>query len=251
MIESIIGILIGSAIGLTGIGAGTVTVPLLILYLKVDPLIAVGTAFTFTFMVKIPALISYYRNNNVDIPVLKLMLYGAIPGFFIGTALLTLAHNISQYKNIVFLTIGIIILVSALINLFITLKTDIKSKKQNRQKIIPWVSLFIAMEVGFSSAGAGALGTILLISTTSLLPGAVIGTDIAFGLTLSTLGAIFHTASGHIDFMLLLKMTPGGIIGGLTGAYLSDKIPRKPMKILLLLWLLYISSELIKKGITS
>jgi uncharacterized membrane protein YfcA len=51
----LLGFLIAFAIGVTGVGAGTVTAPLLILALGLPPEVAVGTALLFGFLVKVPA----------------------------------------------------------------------------------------------------------------------------------------------------------------------------------------------------
>jgi hypothetical protein len=47
----------------------------------------------------------------------------------------------------------------------------------------------IGAEVGFSSAGAGALGPLVLLEITSLTPAQVVGTDLSFGLCLSLVGS--------------------------------------------------------------
>ncbi len=49
----LLGFVIAIAIGLTGVGAGTLTTPLLILLLGLPPRVAVGTSLIFGFVVKI------------------------------------------------------------------------------------------------------------------------------------------------------------------------------------------------------
>ena len=53
---------------------------------------------------------------------------------------------------------------------------------------LPLIGLGIGTEVGFSSAGAGALGSLALLNLTKLTPARVIGTDMLFGLILSLVG---------------------------------------------------------------
>ena len=56
-------------------------------------------------------------------------------------------------------------------------------------KWLPWIVAPIGFEVGFSSAGAGALGTIVLMRYTDLAASDIVGTDLAFGLMLSIFAA--------------------------------------------------------------
>jgi len=72
----------------------------------------------------------------------------------------------------------------ALINLF-------RFTNVTRHDRTPWLALVglpIGLEVGFSSAGAGALGALFLMNMTTLAPAAVVGTDLSFGLVLSLVG---------------------------------------------------------------
>ncbi|MFX8848595.1 TSUP family transporter, partial [Acinetobacter baumannii] len=62
----LLGFLIAFAIGVTGVGAGTITAPLLILALGLPPEVAVGTALLFGFLVKIPAGGVYLLKGEVD-----------------------------------------------------------------------------------------------------------------------------------------------------------------------------------------
>ena len=62
----LLGFLIAFAIGVTGVGAGTVTAPLLILALGLPPEVAVGTALLFGFLVKVPAGAVYLLRRQVD-----------------------------------------------------------------------------------------------------------------------------------------------------------------------------------------
>ena len=50
----------------------------------------------------------------------------------------------------------------------------------------------VGAEVGFSSAGAGALGSAALLSLTPLAPAQIVGTDIAFGFLVSLIGSGAH-----------------------------------------------------------
>ena len=74
--------------------------------------------------------------------------------------------------------IGATIVVVALFNLF----RPTTENRHDRTKWLALIALPIGTEVGFSSAGAGALGALSLLSMTKLSAAAVVGTDLVFGL---------------------------------------------------------------------
>jgi uncharacterized membrane protein YfcA len=114
----------------------------------------------------------------------------------------------------------------------------------DRSRWLPWIAAPIGAEVGFSSAGAGALGSLVLLGLTPLSAAEVIGTDICFGLGLSAIGSLIQVSAGNYDAPLLLKLVVGGIAGALTGATLAGRVPQKPLRISLLLVLIVLGCQL-------
>jgi uncharacterized membrane protein YfcA len=102
----------------------------------------------------------------------------------------------------------------------------------------------VGAEVGFSSSGAGALGTIALLSLTRLETTQVVGTDLAFGLCLSLIGGGLHLATGGFDAGLLTRLVAGGLLGAIAGSTLAPRIPARAMRLALSLWLLAIGIQL-------
>jgi hypothetical protein len=102
----------------------------------------------------------------------------------------------------------------------------------------------VGAEVGFSSSGAGALGTIALLSLTRLETTQVVGTDLAFGLCLSLVGGGLHLAAGGFDASLLMRLVAGGLLGAIAGSTLAPRIPARAMRLALSLWLLAIGIQL-------
>ena len=95
----------------------------------------------------------------------------------------------------------------------------------------------IGAEVGFSSSGAGALGTVALLGMTNLTAAQVVGTDLAFGLAIALTGTGVHLIAGHYAVDILLRMSLGGIAGGILGSGFAPKIPNRTLRLVLSLWL--------------
>jgi uncharacterized membrane protein YfcA len=101
----------------------------------------------------------------------------------------------------------------------------------------------IGAGVGFSSSGAGALGTVMLLSLTSLSAPQVVGTDLAFGLGVTLVGSGIHLFTGKFAAGLLIKLVIGGVLGALFGSWLAPKIPNRWLRFGLSLWLFFIGCK--------
>ena len=240
----LLGFLIAFAIGVTGVGAGTVTTPLLILALGLPPEGAVGTALLFGFLVKVPAGAVYLLRRQVDARALLRLLLGGVPGVLLGSLLLT---QLKGAKDLVLLLVGLTVVLSAGLGLWRGLKGV--GRGRERPWLLPPAAFGIGLEVGFSSAGAGALGTLLLLHATRLSPQKVVGTDLLFGLVLALLGGGVHLAFGQVAPSLLLALASGGVAGGLLGALFATRLPKEPLRLALLLWLLFIGGQLVYRGV--
>lgn len=246
--EVLIGFLIATAIAITGVGAGSLTTPILMLMLGVPPAVAVGSALTFGFIVKFFAAPVYLVRKQVDWRVLRFLLLGGIPGVVVGSFVLGSLQKLAR-EDVLYAVIGTVIGLTALIHLWRMTRPRFESKQRDRAGILPYFALPIGVEVGFSSAGAGALGSLLLLSFTTLTTAAVVGTDICFGLVLSLIGGGFQISNGNFDSALLLKLSIGGVAGAMTGSLLAGRVAQKPLRVALLIMLLILSGQLCWRGI--
>jgi len=244
MMVFFLGFLIALAIGVTGVGAGTLTAPLLILALGLSPEVAVGTALLFGFLVKVPAGLVYLWRGQVSARALGLLLLGGLPGVLLGSLLLV---RLKEARDMVLFLVGLTVALSAGLSLYRTFRG--LQVSQEKPRLLPLGGFGIGLEVGFSSAGAGALGTLLLLHATRLPPQRVVGTDILFGLALALLGGGVHLYFGQVEPSLLLLLSVGGVLGAALGALLAIRVPTKPLRLALYLWLLFIGVQLVYRGV--
>jgi hypothetical protein len=159
--------------------------------------------------------------RQVDWRTLGIMLAGGVPGVLIGVFVLRGVNG-----KMITGVIGITIVVVAIFNLF-------RPTTENRRDHTKWLTLIalpIGTEVGFSSAGAGALGALSLLSMTKLSAAAVVGTDLVFGLVLSLIGGGANAAMGTLNGAVLMQLLAGGIPGAILGAFLAGKVPSKQLR---------------------
>src|ERR1700733_8455391 len=85
--ELALGFIIAFVIAITGVGAGTITAPLLILFLHVPVVISVGTALAYSVVVKAIVVPLQMWRRQVNYRLLGMMLIGGIPGVVLGSLL--------------------------------------------------------------------------------------------------------------------------------------------------------------------
>ncbi len=239
----LIGFFIALFIALTGVGAGTITVPVLVLFLGVPAPIAVGIGLTYTATVKLILVPAQIARRNVAWRTLGFMLLGGVPGVLLGALLLRhLATAGSQ--NTLNAVLGAILVSMASYQIVYSFRPmEDRRETRDRSPLLTWLMFPVGAEVGFSSAGAGALGSAALLSLTALAPAQVVGTDIVFGFVLSFLGSGAHWLSFKMEPQLLLHLIAGGIFGALAGTLLSAHIPRRPLRFALWVCLLILGGQ--------
>jgi hypothetical protein len=106
--ESIIGFAIGILGGLVGLILGSVRLPTMISFLKMNPSVAVGTNLAASSVMGISALTGHLLNNEVDFLILVVMGITASVGGYIGASF---THRFSErdLKRI----IGIVLIIVA------------------------------------------------------------------------------------------------------------------------------------------
>jgi uncharacterized membrane protein YfcA len=239
----LIGFLIAVFIALTGVGAGTITVPVLILFLNVPAAIAVGIGLTFSAIVKLILAPAQILRGNVAWRTLGFLLLGGVPGVLVGSFFLKQLVTAGS-QNLMNAILGAILITTAAWQLYFSFR-PIKQKAgvADRSTLLPWLMFPVGAEVGFSSAGAGALGSAALLSLTPLAPAQVVSTDILFGFIVSVIGSGAHWFSHPFSQPILVQLTSGGLFGAVTGTLLSSRIPRRPLRLALWFWLLLLGGQ--------
>jgi uncharacterized membrane protein YfcA len=241
--DFVIGFLIAVVIALTGVGAGVITAPLLILFLHVPLEIAVSTALAYSAIVKLIVVPVQVVRRQVNYKVLGLMLLGGLPGVLIGSVLFkhVAAHG---PKQVLLFALGAIILFTSGWHIYKHFRpTGIARPVTDRSKWVGFLMFPIGAEVGFSSSGAGALGTVALLGMTNLTAPQVVGTDLAFGLAIALAGTGVHMIGGHYAGAILIKMAIGGVVGGIVGSGFAPKIPNRALRLGLSIWLTVIGLQ--------
>ncbi|MBV9103112.1 MAG: sulfite exporter TauE/SafE family protein [Candidatus Eremiobacteraeota bacterium] len=245
--EFLIGLLIATAIGLTGVGGGTITTPLLILVLGRPAPIAVGTALSFAAIIDLVVVPIYMARRQVHFRTLGWMLLGGIPGVVIGGLVL---RRFPVNSHLLYVILGVTIVFAAALNMYRLVRLSGASGTSERHRLLPFIMLPVGAEVGFTSAGAGALGSLALLGLTRLSAAQVVGTDLTNALALATIGGGIQLVAGNCDVALLIKLLAGGVFGAVLGSMLAMRLPSRPLKWALAVWLTVLGIQLFVRGLS-
>ena len=250
------GFLIGFLIGITGVGAGSLTTPLLISGVGVPPHVAVGTDLLFAAITKFSAAARHHRLGNVDWPILGWLAAGSLPGalailgwlYFVEPDTSTLAFYVKKTLAATLVVSAIAILLYPILRRNRTADDNSRSVPAARPFPTVLFGLVLGAAVALTSVGAGAIGVAVLTGLYTLMPmRRVVGTDIVHAVPLTFVSGLGYMGMGHIDWGVLAGLLCGSIPGILIGSRLTGRIPDWLLRIALGAVLLYAARVLLLK----
>ena len=111
-----LGFVVGFLVGLTGIGGGALMTPSLI-FLGVEPIVAVGTDLLYAFITKIFGSFFHKRNGNVNFNIALRLFLGSLPAIIFGTFLLEVINK-EVLNTYVTLILAFVLIFSSLISFY-------------------------------------------------------------------------------------------------------------------------------------
>lgn len=235
----VIGLIGGFLSGLLGLGGGVIMLPLLTFLGGVPLKLATGTSLVHVLVAAAAGMLSHFRAGMVDFKAGLFLGTAGILGGFLGSFLSVPLSTRSL--NFIFL----LLVASAIIFLFIPLKSDGETyKKGNFRKIEGiLIGLGCGLLVGLLGVGGGFVLIPLMIYILRIPLRVTIGTSLMIILisSLGTFGAKYGV--GHVDVIISLLVISGSVVGALLGAYVSQKIHIKFLRWILvcLLCLIFIT----------
>jgi len=251
---SVLGLVVGFMVGLTGMGGGALMTPALILLGLARPSLAVGTDLVWNALTKSVGSIVHIRQHTVDNRIVKRLAIGSIPGALAGIWLLVVLRRRGvQYEDkVVVLVLGVALVCVAvalyartLVGAYLHLPT------QEQVSRGPWwltsvVGLAVGFLVSITSVGSG---TLIIASLVFLYPATplkkLVGSDIMHALFLVGVSAIGHAGLGTINYKLLGSLIVGSVPGVWLGSKLSARFPEKALRPILATTLLYLGLKLL------
>lgn len=238
---TIIGLLVGFLVGLTGVGGAALLTPILI-FIGFNPSIAVGTDLVYNSITKLFGAWQHLRQKTVQLKIALLFATGSIPGAVLAAVSL---HWIDLYfggadvviKNalgVVLVCIPVAMIVGSFLkkNKESLNKWQLKDIKDKRFLTIS-IGFALGIVVGLTSIGSGSLFAIALMYFFHLQGKDVVGTDIFHALFLVTAAGLVHVQFGNVNFPVVFQLLLGSIPGVLLGSRLSARIPTLYLRVII------------------
>ena len=252
------GFVVGTIVGLTGVGGGSLMTPLLIFFFGVKPYMAVGTDLLFAAFTKLGGTVSFARQRIVPWRVVGLLSAGSLPA---ALATLAILHQMgpasAQVQSVMTTTLGMALLLTAAAMAYKAVRgqqlprhlsgTDETGATTPRHWSLPVLfGALIGVLVTLTSVGAGAIGVSVLLLLYPLLPlPRIVAADIAYAVPLTLVAGLGHASLGSVDWPLLAKLLTGSLPGIWLGARLTHRTPDRVIRSLLSVLLAWAGTKLV------
>lgn len=231
------GLVVGTLVGATGVGGGSLMTPMLIGFFGIPPLVAVGTDVVCAATIKLFGVAIHGRFGTVDWRLVWWLAAGSLPAALISLLAIS-ALGPQSALGVLAPALGIVLIATAASMLFVAKHpAPLGSEAERRAapalavatlpnfKLLGFGALLGTL-VAWTSVGAGALGVAFLRwLIPSLTSARLIGTDIGHALLLSTVVGAGHWQLGNVDYGLLWNLILGALPGVALGSVLAVRLP--------------------------
>jgi uncharacterized protein len=232
------GLFVGTLVGMTGMGGGSLMTPILIILLGFNPTVAVGTDIAHGAIFKTFGAIRHRRMGNVSARLSGWMFLGSAPASILGVMLATwLNHHYgSSVKSVSSQVLGGALLFGCL---GLAVKTFLKHKEIDDVPLVlsrrdrtaaVLIGIVGGFVVGLTSVGTGVFFGLTLLFLFPLRAHKVVGTDIFHAAALLYVAGFGHFIAGNVDVHAVAWLLVGSIPGILVGSQLSLAIPDRLLR---------------------
>lgn len=232
------GLLVGTVVGITGVGGGALMTPILVLLFGVAPTTAVGTDLLFAACTKVFGTAVHQQHGTVDWQIVRRLASGSLPAAALTLAWMQMSHANRVTDGLILHALAIALIITAIGMLAKNKLHGVGAAQRIRdvagfrklQSTLTWVAgAILGVLVTLTSIGAGALGTVMLVYLYPfrLSASKLVGTDLAHAIPLTLIAGIGHWYVGNVDFSLLGNLLIGSIPGVLVGSVLSARAPMR------------------------
>ncbi len=229
---SLVGVLVGMLVGLTGVGGGSLMTPLLVLAFGFHPATAVGTDLLYASATKTVGGAVHGLRGTVDWAIVRRLAIGSVPAAALTLLVLSRVNaHTSETGTTIAAVLGIALILTALATFFrtrIVARVGPRFRGMSARRLAGLTVLLgalLGVLVSLTSVGAGALGmTALLILYPTTPINRLVGSDIAHAVPLTLIAGTGHWWLGSVDAALLVSLLAGSIPGIVLGSVIASRV---------------------------
>ena len=252
----IIGFVVGAIVGLTGVGGASIMTPLLVLALKVNPLVAVGSDLLYSVPTKLYGAYLHNRQGTVNWQITIALLWGGVPAAIAGVILLYWLRGHVDIRLVTLWTrhaIGVALFIAAAVML---IRPLLKSVPLVSKESFAWhgaqrgfvvaIGAVVGLIVTITSIGSGSVTLPLLALTLpSVGLAELVGSDIAYAAFLIPTAAAGRLSMGDVNLVLVGNLLVGSLPGIYLGSKLCGKLQTRWLRPAVAVTLVFVGSRLI------
>jgi hypothetical protein len=229
------GLLLGTVVGVTGMGGGSLMTPILVIAFGFKPTFAVGTDIFHGAIFKTFGAIRHRRLGTVHARLAAWMFLGSGPLSLLGVATATwIKHgygaSAQKYEGY---AVGVALVaggIGFLAKGFIKRGIQPSNKAlflSRRDKIIAvTIGAAFGFVVGLTSVGSGTFFGLVMVLVYPLTLPTIVGTDIFHAAALLWVAGIGHVIGGNVDFHATMWLLTGSIPGILISSRFTVRLPQ-------------------------
>lgn len=257
---SLAGLVVGTAVGATGVGGGSLMTPILILFYGVTPAMAVGTDLIYASVSKAFGVGLHGRNGSVDWKIMGWLAIGSVPAALLTLLFLQHQEQGAQLDRLIKLTLSIAIVVTAIFTLLqdrvIRFATQPRfahlaglHERMQRPATVA-CGIAIGSLVTISSVGAGVIGMMLLLLIyPKEAPIRLVGSDLAHAVLITAIAGAGHASLGTVNYSMLLSLLVGALPGIYIGTRLAFRLNDKALKRVISGLLVFVGTTMMAKAL--
>lgn len=251
------GFAVGTLVGLTGVGGGSIMTPLLVQVLGVNPLVAVGTDLLYSMPTQLFGAYQHRKQETVNPQIVKTLLVGGWPAAVAGLALLFWLRHHFDVKQIETWTkhaIGAALFLAAAMIVL----TPLMKKRLSGVMGAPleWTTALrarigalgaaVGMLVTLTSIGSGAVTLPLLSLALPFVElRTLIGSGIAFAALVMPVAAVGRWTMGDVNPILAVTLLAGSLPGVFVGSKLCGRLSQSWLRPAVAITLAFAGTRLI------
>jgi len=234
------GLLIGTLVGMTGMGGGSLMTPILVILFGFQPTLAVGTDILHGAIFKTVGAIRHRSLGTVHARLSGWMLIGSAPFSLLGVALGTRLTD--KYGDGATSVMGYVLGGALLFGATgLVLKSFVRKKvvgDDDRFDMV-WrdriaavtIGVFGGFIVGLTSVGSGTFFGLVMMVAFPLTAAKIVGTDLFQAALLLWVAGFGHFVTGSVDLGATGWLLIGSIPGVLIGSQLTVKLPERALRV--------------------
>ena len=231
------GAVVGLVVGFTAIGKGLLGTPGLIVIFGMDAVTAVGTMAVAGVVMMAAGAYTHYRAGNVQMQIALLFSATAVPASYVAASVARRINEVVPLKSVI--AVLIVLSVVLLFYRYVILRPSPTPLNVTRAHLIasPFLGLLLGLLMGATSI-SGSVIVIAFILLLKLPSPQAIGTAAAVSMVSLAMASVAHLQGGNVDWLVLVGLVPGVLLGSVVGARYVNRVPRQTLRMGILVILL-------------